>query len=118
MSDSDREHARALLEMARKDARALPGMTDSDVFADEISLLRRRWQIPGGAEREPALHRRSIVPFQKGDHSAQPLLPGVRSVAPPKRVLAEVAVGMAFRYAPKAVHQGPVIDHSSSAVLQ
>jgi HEPN domain-containing protein len=36
MSDPDREHAQALLEMARKDARALSGMTNADVFADEI----------------------------------------------------------------------------------
>lgn len=36
MSDEGREHAHALLEMARKDARALTGMTDPEVFADEI----------------------------------------------------------------------------------
>lgn len=36
MSDPDREHAHALLEMAEKDARALSGMMDADVFADEI----------------------------------------------------------------------------------
>ena len=36
MNDRDREHARALLEMARKDARALSGMQDREVFADEI----------------------------------------------------------------------------------
>ena len=36
MTDPDREHAQTLLEMARKDARALSGMTDADVFADEI----------------------------------------------------------------------------------
>jgi HEPN domain-containing protein len=36
MNDRAREHARSLLEMARKDARALSGMTDPDVFADEI----------------------------------------------------------------------------------
>jgi HEPN domain-containing protein len=36
MSDEGREHAHALLEMARKDARALAGMMDPEVFADEI----------------------------------------------------------------------------------
>jgi len=36
MSSKDREHAHALLEMAQKDGRALSGMTDADVFADEI----------------------------------------------------------------------------------
>ena len=36
MSDEGREHAHALLEMARKDARALAGMTDRETFADEI----------------------------------------------------------------------------------
>jgi HEPN domain-containing protein len=36
MSSKDREHARALLKMARKDARALSGMMDAGVFADEI----------------------------------------------------------------------------------
>lgn len=36
MSDRDHEHARALLEMARKDARALRGMGNPEVFADEI----------------------------------------------------------------------------------
>jgi len=36
MSDEGREHAHALLEMARKDVRALTGMTDPEVFADEI----------------------------------------------------------------------------------
>lgn len=36
MSDEGREHAQALLEMARKDARALAGMMDPGVFADEI----------------------------------------------------------------------------------
>ena len=36
MSDEGQEHAHALLEMARKDARALAGMTDRETFADEI----------------------------------------------------------------------------------
>lgn len=36
MNDNDQEHARALLEMARNDARALSGMKDPNVFADEI----------------------------------------------------------------------------------
>lgn len=38
MSDEGREHAHALLEMAWKDARALTGMADPEVFADEIFL--------------------------------------------------------------------------------
>lgn len=36
MSGNDQEHARALLDMARKDARALRGMRDPEVFAVEI----------------------------------------------------------------------------------
>jgi HEPN domain-containing protein len=33
---SDHEHARAILETARRDARALRGMFDSETFTDEI----------------------------------------------------------------------------------
>ena len=36
MSDKNRGYAQALLDMARKDARALAGMTDRETFADEI----------------------------------------------------------------------------------
>lgn len=36
MSDEGREHAHALLKRARNDARAVAGMTDPKVFADEI----------------------------------------------------------------------------------
>lgn len=32
----DREHARIMLEAARKDLRALEGMRDAEIFADEI----------------------------------------------------------------------------------
>lgn len=40
---------------------------------------------------------------QQSDHPAQPRLPRVESMTAPKRVLAEVAVGMALRDAPKAL---------------
>lgn len=33
---SDRDHARMLLEMAEKDLKALRGMDDTEIFADEV----------------------------------------------------------------------------------
>lgn len=43
---SDREHARALLEMARKDWRALSGMeSDPDLFAEEVFGLHAQQAV-------------------------------------------------------------------------
>jgi hypothetical protein len=47
---SDREHAKEILEAARRDLRALHGMNDPQVFSDEIFGFHAQQAAEKGAE--------------------------------------------------------------------